>query len=292
VIPPITLSKKIIEEIKEATRALAKELEVVGLMNIQFAIKDDELFVLEVNPRASRTIPFVSKATGVPLARLATWVMMGKSLKEFGFTKEVEPKHVAVKEAVFPFRRFPKVDVLLGPEMKSTGEVMGIDVDFGLAYAKAQLAAGMRLPTEGLVFISVKDPDKPLVVDIAKKLSALGFELLATEGTANFLQKEGVRAKVIPKISEKARPNAVDRLKNGEIALVINTAEGKESRKDAYLIRRYAMELDVPYATTLSCARAMVQAIERLKEARFTVRPLQDYYRRLPECYYARKGSV
>ncbi len=292
VIPPITLSKKIMAEIKEATRALAKELQVVGLMNIQFAIKDEELFVLEVNPRASRTVPFVSKATGVPLARLATWVMMGKSLKEIGFTEEIEPKHRAVKESVFPFRRFPKVDVLLGPEMKSTGEVMGIDLDFGLAYAKAQLAAGMRLPTEGRVFISVKDDDKPLVVDIAKKLAELGFEILATEGTAHFLRQQGIKAEIIPKISDRVRPHAVDRLKNGEIALVINTATGKISREDAYLIRRYAMELDVPYATTIACARAMVQAIERLKETKFTVRPLQDYYRRLPECYYARRRLI
>ncbi len=292
VIPPISLSKKIIEEIKEATRALARELEVVGLMNIQFAVKDDELFVLEVNPRASRTVPFVSKAIGVPLARLATWVMMGKSLKELGFTEEIWPKHISVKEAVFPFRRFPGVDVLLGPEMKSTGEVMGIDLDFGLAYAKAQLAAGMRLPTEGKVFISVKDRDKPHIVEIAKMLADLGFEIVATKGTAEVLRKAGLEVKVIPKISDGVRPNAVDMLKNGDFALVINTAEGKVSREDAYLIRRYAMELEVPYATTIACARAMAQAIARLKEARFTVRPLQEYYRSLPESYYVRRGLI
>ncbi len=292
VIPPYTLSPKIIQEIKEATKALAKELHVIGLMNIQFAVKDEELFVLEVNPRASRTIPFVSKATGIPLARLATWVIMGKSLKELGFTKEIEPKHVAVKESVFPFRRFPGVDVLLGPEMKSTGEVMGIDSDFGLAYAKAQLATGMRLPTNGRVFISVKDSDKPLVVDIAQRLVELGFEISATRGTADFLRESGIKARVIPKISEKVRPHAIDYLKNREIALVINTAHGKFSRKDAYLIRRYAMELDVPYATTISCARAMVQAIQQLKKLPFSVRPLQEYYRRLPECYYARYGII
>ncbi len=292
VIPPISLSQKIIEEIKEATRALARELEVVGLMNIQFAVKDDELFVLEVNPRASRTVPFVSKAIGVPLARLATWVMMGKSLKELGFTEEIWPKHISVKEAVFPFRRFPGVDVLLGPEMKSTGEVMGIDLDFGLAYAKAQLAAGMRLPTEGKVFISVKDRDKPHIVEIAKMLADLGFEIVATKGTAEVLRKAGLEVKVIPKISDGVRPNAVDMLKNGDFALVINTAEGKVSREDAYLIRRYAMELEVPYATTIACARAMSQAIARLKEARFTVRPLQEYYRSLPESYYVRRGLI
>ncbi|NPB09560.1 MAG: carbamoyl-phosphate synthase large subunit, partial [Thermodesulfobacteria bacterium] len=292
VIPPISLSQKIIEEIKEATRALARELEVVGLMNIQFAVKDDELFVLEVNPRASRTVPFVSKAIGVPLARLATWVMMGKSLKELGFTQEIWPKHISVKEAVFPFRRFPGVDVLLGPEMKSTGEVMGIDLDFGLAYAKAQLAAGMKLPTEGKVFISVKDRDKPHIVEIAKMLAELGFEIVATKGTAEVLRKAGLEVKVIPKISDGVRPNAADMLKNGDFALVINTAEGKVSREDAYLIRRYAMELEIPYATTIACARAMAQAIARLKEARFTVRPLQEYYRQLPESYYVRRGLI
>ncbi len=292
VIPPISISRKMIDEIKEATRALARELNVIGLMNIQFAIKDEELFVLEVNPRASRTIPFVSKAIGVPLARLATWVMMGKTLKEIGFTREIEPSHISVKEAVFPFRRFPGVDVLLGPEMKSTGEVMGIDLDFGLAYAKAQLAAGMRLPTKGRVFISVKDPDKPLVVEIAKELYQLGFEIVATKGTAEVLRQAGIRVRVIPKISDRVRPNAVDLLKNGEFSLVINTAQGKVSREDAYLIRRYAMELEVPYATTISCARAMVQAIKSLKEARFQVRPLQEYYRNLPDSYYVRRGLI
>ncbi|WP_457756128.1 carbamoyl-phosphate synthase large subunit [Thermodesulfatator indicus] len=289
VLPPISIPRNILEDIKAATKALARELNVIGLMNIQFAIKDNELFVLEVNPRASRTIPFVSKAIGVPLARLATWVMMGKSLKEIGFTKEIEPKHISVKEAVFPFRRFPGVDVMLGPEMKSTGEVMGIDFDFGMAYAKAQLAAGMNLPLEGTVFISVKDPDQPLVVPIAKALAELGFKIVATRGTAAVLREAGLEVEVIPKISEKVRPNALDKLKNGEFALVINTAYGKESREDAYLIRRYAMELDVPYATTLSCAKAMVEAIRRLKESRLEVRALQDYYRHLPECFYARK---
>ncbi len=292
VIPPISLSKKVVSEIKEATKALARELNVIGLMNIQFAVKDEEIFVLEVNPRASRTIPFVSKAIGVPLARLATWVMMGKSLKEIGFTREIEPKHISVKEAVFPFRRFPGVDVLLGPEMKSTGEVMGIDLDFGLAYAKAQLAAGMRLPTSGTVFVSVKDQDKPLVVDIARELATLGFKIVATKGTAEVLRQAGIEVEIIPKISDRVRPNAVDRLKNGEFALVINTAQGKVSREDAYLIRRYAMELEVPYATTIACARAMVQAIKRLKEARFGVRPLQDYYRHLSDSYYVKRGLV
>jgi len=292
VLPPKNIPEQLIQEIKEATYALARELNVVGLMNIQFAIKDNELFVLEVNPRASRTIPFVSKAIGVPLARLATWVIMGKKLKEIGFTKEIWPKHVSVKEAVLPFRRFPGVDVLLGPEMKSTGEVMGIDLDFGLAYAKAQLAAGMRLPTKGKVFISVNDRDKPYVVEIAKLLAEEGFEIVATRGTAEVLRQAGLSVEVIPKISDRKRPHAVDKLKNGEFALVINTAEGKVSREDAYLIRRYAMELGVPYATTISCARAMAEAIASLKRARLAVRPLQDYYRDLPESFYSRKMKV
>ncbi|QJA06783.1 carbamoyl-phosphate synthase large subunit [Thermosulfurimonas marina] len=293
VLPPVHIPSPLIEEIKEATRALARELQVVGLMNVQYAIKDGELYVLEVNPRASRTVPFVSKAIGVPLARLATRIMLGQSLKSLGFTREIEPRHLSVKEAVFPFRRFPGVDVMLGPEMKSTGEVMGIDREFPLAYAKAQFAAGMRLPTEGRVFISVKDRDKDKVVEVARTLAEAGFEILATRGTAEYLRSCGLSARVIPKISEGLRPNAVDYLKNGEIHLVINTAEGKVSREDAYLIRRYAMELDIPYATTISGARAMACAIRRLKEiGGFRVRALQDYYREIPDCYYARRGLL
>ncbi|OAQ21406.1 carbamoyl-phosphate synthase large subunit [Thermosulfurimonas dismutans] len=292
VLPAVSIPRPLVEEIKEATRALARELNVIGLMNVQYAIKDGELYVLEVNPRASRTVPFVSKAIGVPLARLATWVMLGESLKSLGFTKEIEPKHISVKEAVFPFRRFPGVDVMLGPEMKSTGEVMGIDQDLPLAYAKAQFAAGMRLPTSGRVFISVRDRDKDKVVPVAKTLLECGFEILATRGTAEYLKNCGLSARVVPKISEGLRPNAVDLLKNGEIHLVINTAEGKVSREDAYLIRRFAMELDIPYATTISGARAMACAISRLHEADFRVRPLQDYYREIPESYYLKRGLL
>ncbi|PMP97101.1 MAG: carbamoyl phosphate synthase large subunit, partial [Thermodesulfobacterium geofontis] len=245
-----------------------------------------ELYVLEVNPRASRTIPFVSKAIGVPLAKLATWIMIGESLKDIGFTKEVIPPYYSVKEVVFPFKRFPKVDVMLGPEMKSTGEVMGIDWDPALAYAKAQLAAGMKLPTEGTVFISVKDEDKPLVVPIAKTLKELGFNLIATKGTAQFLKSLGIEVKEVPKISELLRPNILDLLKNKEIALAINTAKGKESKDDAYLIRRYTMELDIPYATTLSCARAMVESIKKLKEKSYHYLPLQKYYTYLDYKFY------
>ncbi|MCS7150744.1 MAG: carbamoyl-phosphate synthase large subunit [Caldimicrobium sp.] len=285
-LPPVNLSKPILEEIREATKKLALELEVKGLINIQFAIKDEELYVLEVNPRASRTVPFVSKAIGVPLAKLATGIMIGKTLEELGFTREVVPKYYSVKEVVFPFKRFPGVDVILGPEMKSTGEVMGIDLDPSLAYAKAQFAAGMRLPSQGKVFVSVKDEDKPLVADIVKRLEQMGFEILATEGTAKYMREFGIKVKVVPKISEGRRPNILDYLKNREIALMINTAKGKISKLDAYLIRRYAMELDIPYATTLAGARAMVCSIRRLRERSFSFSPLQDYYKTLDYRYY------
>jgi carbamoyl-phosphate synthase large subunit len=286
ILPPLHIPPKLIDEIKEATTLLAKELEVKGLINIQYAIKNNELYVLEVNPRASRTIPFVSKAIGVPLAKLATWIMIGERLKDIGFTKEVIPPYYSVKEVVFPFKRFPQVDVMLGPEMKSTGEVMGIDWDPALAYAKAQLAAGMKLPTEGKVFISVKDEDKPLVVPIAKTLEDLGFKLIATKGTAQFLKSFGIEVTEVPKISEHIRPNILDLLKNKEIALAINTAKGKESKDDAYLIRRYTMELDIPYATTLSCAKAMVESIKTLKVKSFSFTPLQKYYTYLDYKFY------
>jgi carbamoyl-phosphate synthase large subunit len=286
ILPPLHIPPKLIDEIKEATTLLAKELEVKGLINVQYAIKNNELYVLEVNPRASRTIPFVSKAIGVPLAKLATWIMIGERLKDIGFTKEFTPPYYSVKEVVFPFKRFPQVDVMLGPEMKSTGEVMGIDWDPALAYAKAQLAAGMELPTEGKVFISVKDEDKPLVVPIAKTLEELGFKLIATKGTAQFLKSFGIEVTEVPKISEHIRPNILDLLKNKEIALAINTAKGKESKDDAYLIRRYNMELDIPYATTLSCAKAMVESIKTLKVKSFSFTPLQKYYTYLGYKFY------
>ncbi|MGB9761437.1 MAG: carbamoyl-phosphate synthase large subunit [Caldimicrobium sp.] len=285
-LPPVNLSKKVLEEIREATYKLAMELEVRGLINIQFAIKDEEVYVLEVNPRASRTVPFVSKAIGVPLAKLATWIMLGETLKEIGFTKEVIPKYYSVKEVVFPFKRFPGVDVMLGPEMKSTGEVMGIDWEPSLAYAKAQFAAGMRLPFSGKVFLSVKDEDKPLVVEIAKRLEEMGFELLATSGTARYLKEFNIKVMEVPKISEGKRPNILDFIKNKEIALMINTAKGKVSKLDAYLIRRYAMELDIPYATTIAGARAMVCSIRRLREKPFSYASLQDYYKTLEYRFY------
>ena len=286
ILPPLHIPPKLIDEVMEATKLLAKELEVKGLINVQYAIKNNELYVLEVNPRASRTIPFVSKAIGVPLAKLATWIMLGETLKDIGFTKEVIPPYYSVKEVVFPFKRFPRVDVILGPEMKSTGEVMGIDWDPALAYAKAQIAAGMKLPTEGTVFISVKDEDKPLIIPIAKSLLELGFRLIATKGTAQFLRSFGIKVECVPKISEYIRPNILDLIKNKEIDLAINTAKGKESKEDAYLIRRYTMELDIPYATTLSCARAMVESIKRLKIKSFSFSPLQKYYSYLDYKFY------
>ncbi len=288
ILPPVNIPSKLIDEIRRATHLLAKELDVKGLLNIQLAIKDEELFVLEVNPRASRTIPFVSKAIGVPLAKLATWIMLGETLQDLGFTREIWPKYYSVKEVVFPFKRFPGVDVTLGPEMKSTGEVMGIDWEPSLAYAKAQFAAGMKLPLQGKVFISVKDEDKPQIVEITKILESLDFELIATEGTAKFLADFGLNVKIVPKISEGRRPNILDLIKNKEIDLVINTAKGKVSREDAYLIRRFAMELDIPYATTVAGARAMVCSIRRLREKSFSYSYLQKYYQTLPFNYYQR----
>ncbi|MCX8042011.1 MAG: carbamoyl-phosphate synthase large subunit [Thermodesulfobacteriaceae bacterium] len=288
-LPPVHIPEKLIKEIKEATFSLAKELEVIGLINIQFAIKDGELYVLEVNPRASRTIPFVSKAIGVPLAKLATFIMLGESLKSLGFTKEIIPPYYSVKEVVFPFKRFPGADVILGPEMKSTGEVMGIDWDPALAYAKAQLAAGMRLPLTGTVFISLKDEDKPSGISMAKKLKEMGFKLIGTQGTSEFLSSHGIETKVVPKISDGYRPNVLDLLKNREINLVINTAKGKVSKLDAYLIRRYAMELDIPYTTTLSGAKAIVESIYKLKEKNFSFASLQKYYSYLEYNFYQQK---
>ncbi len=279
VLPPRTLTEDMIQEIMAATKSMSKELGVVGLMNVQYAIKDNELFVLEVNPRASRTVPFVSKATGVPLAKLATKVMLGKGLDELGFTKEVFPRHVYVKESVFPFRRFPGVDPVLGPEMKSTGEVMGIDESFGIAFYKSQLAAGMVLPTEGKALFSIRPKDKEAILPVAAKLSELGFTILATEGTANYFNSHGLKARTVFKVSE-GRPNIVDLMMNGEIDLVFNTPSGrKKTRSDAYFLRRTALEFEIPYFTTVAGAKAACEAISALKKGEMLVRPLQDYYK-------------
>jgi len=278
VLPPQGLPPFLLEQVREHTRALARELRVVGLINIQFAIKDEEIFVLEVNPRASRTIPFVSKATGVPLAKLATKVMLGRTLKELGLTGEVELNQVSVKEAVFPFNRFPDVDVLLGPEMKSTGEVMGIDTDFGRAFAKSQLAAGQHLPTQGTVFVSVKDADKEGVCPVVHQLYEMGFDFLATRGTSRYLQDAGIPNRLAKKIAE-GRPNVIDYIKNSDIQLVINTPSGKESAGGSRIIRRTVLRYDLPYATTLAGACAMASGIEALKKGKVTVRSLQEFHK-------------
>ena len=283
VLPPHRLGDEMLEQIKDATRAMAGELHVIGLMNVQYAVKDDELYVLEVNPRASRTVPFVSKATGIPLAKLATKVMVGRKLKDLGFTREVLPEHVSVKESVFPFRKFPGVDIVLGPEMKSTGEVMGVDTSVGMAFAKSQFAAGLSLPTSGTAFLSIRKGDKEAILDTAKALAREGFEILATSGTAEFLRKNGVPCETVLKVSE-GRPNVVDLMKNRKIDLLINTPSGKKrTLSDAYHLRRTALELEIPYFTTVAGARAMVQAILALKQHELDVKPLQEYYSKYNE---------
>ncbi len=277
VLPPHSLSKEMIEEIRQATRAMAAELKVKGLMNVQFAVKDNALYVLEVNPRASRTVPFVSKATGVPLAKLATKVMLGKSLSELGLTKEVEVRHFAVKEAVFPFNRFANVDTLLGPEMKSTGEVMGMDECVGLAFAKSQLAAGQPIPTSGTVFLSMRHPDKPAIVPIAKRLVELGFSLIGTRGTAAFLKEHGVACEPVFKISE-GRPHVLDKIQNKEIQWIVNTSMGTRTTEDSYTIRRAALDYHLPYTTTIAGAESMVRAIATVQEESIEAKSVQEYF--------------
>ncbi|MSM38308.1 MAG: carbamoyl-phosphate synthase large subunit [Geobacter sp.] len=277
-LPPYSISREIVAEIKRQTSLMALELNVKGLMNVQYAVKDGTIFILEVNPRASRTAPFVSKATGRPLAKIAARIMAGKSLKEQGITGDIEPRHVAVKESVFPFVKFPGVDTILGPEMKSTGEVMGIDDTFAKAFAKAQLGAGVRLPTSGNIFISVRDADKKHVVSIAQKLYNANFQLLATRGTASFLQEKGVKVRVINKVLE-GRPHIVDSIKNGEIAMVINTTQGAQAVADSFSIRRNALMHNVTYFTTVSGARAAVDGILAIMQEELDVKPLQEYLR-------------
>ncbi|OGW17583.1 MAG: carbamoyl phosphate synthase large subunit [Nitrospinae bacterium RIFCSPLOWO2_12_FULL_45_22] len=276
-LPPYSLAPSLIETIKEHTYRLAKELQVVGLINIQLAIQGDSIYILEVNPRASRTIPFVSKAIGVPLAKLATKVMVGKSLSELGFTQERIVRHMAVKEAVFPFIKFPGVDSILGPEMKSTGEVMGIDSAFGKAFAKSQLSTDGGLPRKGKVFISVRDKDKPAVLKIARELVQLGFQLLATRGTGEYLRGAGLAVESVLKYKE-GRPHIVDHIKNGEVALVINTPEGKASQHDSYYIRRNALVYNLPYYTTIAGAWAATQGIKAILEGQLEVLSLQEYH--------------
>jgi carbamoyl-phosphate synthase large subunit len=277
-LPPWSVSGRMLNAIREQTRALALELGVVGLINIQFAIKDRVVYVLEVNPRASRTVPFVSKAIGVPLAKLAAKVMLGSTLQELGFTEERQLRHVAVKEAVLPFAKFPNVDAVLGPEMKSTGEVMGIDADFGLAFAKSQIAASGSLPTGGTAFLSVREKDKLAVVALATRLASLGFTLLATEGTAEVIQRAGVPVERVYKVTEGFRPHIVDRMKNGEVAMLINTPEGRSARLDSYSIRRTAVTMGIPHFTTMAAAEAAAEAIGALRTQQMTIRSLQEYH--------------
>lgn len=280
VMPPHTLSDEIIEKIKQYTCSLAKELQIKGLMNIQYAIKNNVVYVLEVNPRASRTIPFVSKVIGVPLAKLATKIMLGKTLNELGFTKEKEVNYFAVKESVFPFSRFEGVDPVLGPEMLSTGEVMGIDKEFGVAFLKSQIAAGQNLPKNGNVFISVRDEHKRDIILIAKKLKDFGFNIIATKGTAKVLNQNGIPTKVISKLHEE-RPHIIDAIKNGEINLIINTPYGKITKQDEAKIRSCAILHKIPLITTIAGAQAGVSGIEALIKKKIEVKSIQEYHKNL-----------
>ncbi len=276
VLPPHTLSAAMIAEITAATKAMAEELGVVGLMNVQYAVQGQTLYILEVNPRASRTVPFVSKATGVPLAKIATKVMLGMTLEQLGFTQEKILPHWAVKEAVFPFDRFPNVDTLLGPEMKSTGEVMGIDDDLGQALAKSQMAAGSQLPMSGTVFISVRHGDKEAVVPVAKKLDALGYAILATRGTAAKLAQSGVVCTEVNKISQ-GRPHILDKIEDGKVQWIINTSAGTRTTEDSYIIRRAALDYHIPYTTTITGGLAMTLAMESLRQKEVGVKTIQEF---------------
>ncbi|MCE5213888.1 MAG: carbamoyl-phosphate synthase large subunit, partial [Methanobacterium sp.] len=278
VIPPQSIHPLVLEKIKEYTKKLALELNVIGLMNIQYAVKTDEtkLYILEANPRASRTVPFVSKAVGIPLAKIAAQLMIGYKLSDFGLQKEVDIDHVAVKESIFPFIKLPGSDSVLGPEMKSTGESMGIDENFGVSYYKAQLSAGMDLPQEGKLFISVRDADKGKILDIVQKAQELGFEMVGTKGTVKAVEDD-VKISVVKKVSQDS-PNIKDAILNGEIKLIINTPSGKQSADDNYLIRRMAVELGIPYVTTLAGARAALNAVENIEKGKIEVKSLNEYH--------------
>ena len=275
-LPTMTLDESVLSIIRDWTTKLAKALQVVGLMNIQFAIKDGDVYILEANPRASRTVPFVSKATGVPLAKTAVLVMSGQNLADVGVTTEVIPTHISVKEAVLPFNKFPGTDTLLGPEMRSTGEVMGIDIDFGRSFAKAELAASQKLPLGGTTFVSMNDREKEAVVPIVKELSELGFELIATAGTRRILQSHGLNVGLVYKVHE-GRPHVLDAIKNQAIQLIINTPTGATAQEDDRMIRRTALDYKIPTITTLSGARAAIEAIRSLQQQTLAVKALQDY---------------
>jgi len=281
-LPPFTLSSLVLDEIERQTKVLAKALKVVGLMNIQFAVKDGDLYIIEVNPRASRTVPFVAKATGVPLAKIAARLTVNELLSDFGLgesgvSKATKSSHLAIKEAVFPFARFPGVDTILGPEMKSTGEVMGLDKDFGHAFAKSQLASGLKIPISGNVFISVRDRDKPNALVLAKSLTELGFNIVATRGTAKALEKNNIPVKIVNKVLE-GRPHIVDSMTNEEIDLIINTTEGNQSKADSYSLRRTALTKNIPYYTTIAGANAILLAIQSMISGGLEVTPLQAYF--------------
>ncbi len=281
IMPPQNMSEGVLDTIREQTKALAHALQVVGLMNVQFAVKDEVVYLLEVNPRGSRTVPFVAKATGNAVAKIAARLMAGAKLADFQLLT-APLSHVAVKEAVFPFSRFPGVDVFLGPEMKSTGEVMGIDNDFGRAFGKSQLAASTVLPLEGSVFISVKDADKAAFIPICRDLSVMGFEILATGGTTDALNAAGVPAKRINKVME-GRPHAVDAMLSNQISLVMNTAQGAPAIRDSFSLRQTALKNNIPYYTTVSGSRAAVAAIKSMKEDKLGVKSIQDYLPNRPE---------
>jgi len=276
-LPPYSLSAKILAEIERQTEAMARALHVVGLMNVQFAVKDGDVYVLEVNPRASRTVPFVAKATGQPIAKFAARLMAGEALKSLGIKKS-KGKHIAVKEAVFPFARFPGVDIILGPEMRSTGEVMGLDMDFGRAFAKSQLGAGSKVPVEGVVFVSVKDQDKQAMVKPVKRLIELGFKVVATRGTAEFLRKHSIEAQQVNKVLQ-GRPHIVDLMKDGKVQLVFNTVDGAGALTDSFTLRRTALMHKIAYYTTVAGAKASVEGIAAAKEGTLDVAPLQSYFK-------------
>ena len=278
-LPPYSLSGPIIAEIGRQTEALARGLNVVGLMNVQYAVKGDTVYIIEVNPRGSRTVPFVAKATGLPIAKMAARVMAGETLEQVRAAYDITPRgrHIAVKEAVFPFTRFAGVDALLGPEMKSTGEVMGIDTDFARAFAKAQLGAGQRLPSSGSVFVSVRNADKPAILPLVRALVDMGFDILATTGTAAALDAKGIPATRINKVME-GRPHVVDAMKDGEVAMVINTAAGAAEIRDSQSLRQTAVMNRIPYYTTVAGARATVAAIDALRAGPLEVAPLQSYF--------------
>jgi len=282
-LPTFTLSDRVVDEIRESTKKLADALDVKGLMNVQYAVKDNRVYLIEANPRASRTIPFVSKATGVPLARIAARVMAGETLDELQVPDEVIPPYFSVKEPVFPFNRFHGTDIILGPEMRSTGEVMGIDPDLGVAFAKAKLGALLSLPRDGAIFVSVKDADKRTLIRIARRIAALGYDLVATDGTWRLLSRSGVPCRLVHKIADGARPNVLDIVKNREVSLIINTPSGRGARTDEGQIRGAAVVRNIPVITTMSGANMLARALEAWRAEDFEVRSIQEYLSETPK---------